>query len=115
MEEKHLLVNDSTNTNYEHGAAVEEEKVLLDYSNNNISIKYKMIFLPLSGLRTELIGPSQPRGMDSLCRNEKDPPSLLSPVKERLQRHRNGLWAVSREEGFCIKARCWHNNRAKLP
>ena len=105
LEEKDLLlVNASINTNHQHNMAVEKEKELPDYSKDSISIKYKMTFIALYRLRTELIGHSWPRRMNSLYRKEKDSTSLLSPVKERLQRDRNVLWAVSRGEGFSIKA-----------
>lgn len=47
LEEKDLpLVNDNINTNHQRYVAVEKEKVLLDYSKDSISIKYKMTFIP---------------------------------------------------------------------
>lgn len=105
LEEKdQLLINDSINTNDQHNVAAEQEKVLLDYPKDSISIKYKMTSIPLHRRRTELNGHSWPRRMNSLYRNEKDSSSLLSTVKERLLRDRNVLWAVLRGEGFSVKS-----------
>jgi len=95
-----LLVNDGINTNHQHNMAVEKEEVLLDYSKDRISIKYKMTFIPLYRLRTELIGHSGPRRMNSLYINEKDSTSLLSPLKVRLQRQKCSPSCLERRRFF---------------
>lgn len=74
--------------------------MLLDYSKDSISMRYEMTFIPLYWLRTELIGPSWPRRINSMDRNEDDSTTVLSPMKKRLQGYRNILWAVSDEKVF---------------